>query len=116
MAEFRIEGFDELISKIEKMQITEQEERKALNIAGELIKQNVENESPVDTEKTKKSVKKQIKRIDGNMSCVIKVDKWYAKFQEYGTSQSKANVGWFEKAIRDKEKEAISLIAKELSK
>lgn len=116
MAEFRIEGFDELISKLEKMQITEQEERKALNIAGELIKQNVENESPLDLGKTKKSIKKQIKRIDGNMSCVIKVGKWYAKFQEYGTSQSKSNVGWFEKAIRDKEKEAISLISKELLK
>lgn len=116
MSEFNIEGFDELISKIEKMQITEQEERKVLNLAGELIKQNVENESPVDSGETRKFIKKQIKRIDGNMSCVIKVDKWYAKFQEYGTSQSKANVGWFEKAIRDKEKEAISLISKELLK
>lgn len=116
MAEFEIKGFDELISKVEKMQITEQEERKALNNAGELVKQNVEKESPVDTEETKKSVIKQIKRIDGNMSCVIKVDKWYAKFREFGTSQSKAHVGWFEKAVRDKEKEAISLITKELLK
>lgn len=105
-----MEGFDELFDMFEDMEISEQKERKALKAGGEVLFKSVQDNAPTDRGKLKKSIKKSIKRYDGDLSCEIKVNSFYGSFTEFGTSQDKSHIGWFEKAIKDAEDEAIERV------
>ena len=95
-----LEGFEDLTELFKDLEITEQEERAALNTIGNIVKEEIENNIPEDSGGMKKSVKKTIKRTDdGDLGVEVKIDKFYAKFQEFGTSQQKQNVGFFDRSI-----------------
>lgn len=105
-----LEGFDELFYMFEDMEISEQKERLALNAGGEILLKSIQDNAPIDTTNLKKTIKKSVKRVDGDLGCEIKVNSFYAGFKEFGTSQDKSHVGWFDKAVRNVENEAIERI------
>ena len=95
-----LEGFEDLTELFKDLEITEQEERAALNIIGNIAEESIDNNMPKKSEEMSKSVKKKIKRTDeGNLGVEVKVTKFYAPFQEFGTSQQKHNVGFFDRSI-----------------
>lgn len=97
-----LEGFEDLTELFKDLEITEQEERAALNTIGNMAKDSVDDNIPKKSEEMKKSVKKTIKRTDdGDLGVEVKITKFYAPFQEYGTSQQKHNVGFFDRSINN---------------
>lgn len=102
-------GFDNLIEELDKYEISEQKEKRALNAAGEIYKNAIEEAVVVKTGKSKRSVTKKIKRLDdGNLGCRIYIKNWYYNFEEWGTSRNKKNVGKVERAINDVTENAVN--------
>lgn len=106
--EMQTTGFDELIAELEGMEISEQKEKKALSEAGEVFKQAFEENIAVDTGRSKRNIKKTIKRLeDGNLGCKVYINSWYYKFEEYGNSKNKKNIGRIARAIENVTDEAV---------
>lgn len=108
--EMRFEGLDELADLVEDMEISEAKERKALTRGGLILQEAIRKAVVKDTGASKRSVKMQIKRVNGDMACVIKVNKWQYTFQEWGTSSNKKNVGKVERAINSASTKAVEVM------
>lgn len=108
---FEGDTFEDLIKEFEEMEISEEKQKKALKVGGAIIYKNVVDNAPYLKGFTKKSIKNKIKKIDGDIACVISVNSWDAIFTEFGTSKSRKHIGWFTRAVEDVEEEAVKKIA-----
>ena len=109
-----IEGFEDLEEYIQEMTLTENDKKTAMKAAIEPIGEEVRNNTPVKSEKLKKSVRTQVKKEGFATVGIVKMGEFYGKFQEFGTSQQKAHVGFFERAVNKSQNKAIGILSKEL--
>lgn len=115
-ASFKIEGFEDIFDMLDEMETTEQDKRRALNKAGDILKNSIEPSLSKRTGKLQKSVKKNIKRFDGEIGVMVHAGKFYDVFEEFGTSFASHNVGAFEKAVDNVAEEVVETVIKELLK
>lgn len=111
-----LDGFDDLETLLQDMTITEADEKKAMKKALKPIVDEIEKNTPERSKKLKKSIKRIVKREGLAIVGIVRLGKFYDVFQEFGTSQTKANVGFFEKSVNRSENEAIEVLRQELLK
>lgn len=111
--EIVIEGLEEFTEMLEGMTLTEEDEKKALRAAIKPIANEIEKNTPVLTGKLRK-VKKSVKKEGFATVGTVKLGAWWDIFQEFGTSQQKHHAGFFDRAVKTSENEAVSIVAKEL--
>lgn len=109
-----IEGFKEIEDLLQDMTITEADEKKAMNKALTPILTEVKKNTPHRTGKLRDSVVKNIKKEGFATIGTIKMKRFYDIFQEFGTSQQKAHVGFFERSVNKTQNEAIAILSKTL--
>jgi HK97 gp10 family phage protein len=109
-----IEGFEGLEDLLQQMTISESDEKNAMKKALEPVAKEIESNSPLGNSGRLKRLKIQVKKKDLATIGIIKTTAFYDIFQEFGTSQQKNNVGYFERSVRSKENEAISILFKNL--
>ena len=114
MSGIEIDGFEDWEEYVQSMTLTENDKRTAMKSAIEPIKEEVANNTPVKTKKLQKSIKTQVKKEDFAIAGIVRMGKFYDRFQEFGTSQQKANVGFFERAVNKSRGRAIGILAREL--
>lgn len=112
----RIEGLEEFEKMIQDAVIDDSDVKKAMRKALEPIMDAVEKNTPMRTGKLKKSVKKQVKTDGLGVVGVIKLGKFYDMFEEFGTSQQKHHVGFFDRAVRNSAAKSLNILGKELLK
>lgn len=109
-----IDGFDDLEELLQQMTISETDEKNAMKKALEPISNEIEKNTPEGNTKRLKRLKIQVKKEDLATVGIVKTTAFYDIFQEFGTSQQKSNVGYFERSVRSKENEAVSILFKNL--
>lgn len=126
MANIKLEGLEELIDKVNKLgQQGNEIKKKALDKAGELVKESMEKKAP-RSRTTKRHMAdnikiSEIKREDGIDYVNIGPNKgdnsefFYSKFTEWGTSKIPAQ-HWAEKSIQENSKEINNAISEELQR
>lgn len=114
MTGIEVTGLEDLIDDIESMTITDSDEKKIMKYAIEPAVQEVNNNAPRYKGDLQKDIKSTVKKVDFATVGQIKLNKWYSMFTEYGTSQSKAHVGWFERSINNTLDEVIARMAEGL--
>ena len=114
MARIELDGFDELNKLLESMTLSEDDEKKAISAALVPVEAEVQKNTPVDTEKLKKSIRAQVGKEDGQMVGKIILGDYHGRFQEYGTSTQNKNVGFFARSIRKSKDEAMRILKTEL--
>ncbi len=116
MSRIEVDGMDELMEMLNKMTISESDERKAMQLAIEPVREAVEKNTPIDTGKAKSSVKAKVSRKQGEIIGTVFIDELYLRHQEYGTSRQNKNVGFFARAVRASKDEALRLLKDNLIK
>lgn len=116
MASIEIDGFDDLEELLHDMTITEEDEKKAMKKALEPITNEIEKNAPESTKRLKNQIKSTVKKEDFATVGEIKLGAWYSGFQEFGTSTSKKNVGFFERSVNSTQNDAIQILSRELLK
>ena len=95
LARIELEGLEELINAVQRLGSEGRKiENKALKEAGAVMKEAIQNETPVRTGKLKNSITVSgIKTKDGVKYADVGPNKdgWYAKFAEFGTVKMRAN-------------------------
>ncbi|NFB32660.1 hypothetical protein EXN65_20030 [Clostridium botulinum] len=109
-----IEGMEEFKDMLEDMTLDEASERKAVRLAIEPIADEVEKNSPVGYAGKLKRISKTVKKDGFATIGTVKTKVFYDLFQEFGTSQQKKNVGYFERSVKSTEDKAVGILAKEL--
>lgn len=109
-----IEGLDEVMSMFEDMNITEEDERKALNNSTKGLEKSLESSTPKGKTGKLRKIKKSTKREGLGYTRTLSLGAFWDIFQEFGTSQQKRNVGFFERTVRQNENEVVDTLVKEL--
>lgn len=88
-------GIEGLITEVERLgKQGVRLENKALKEAGDVVKEAIQNETPVDTGTLKKSITvSRVKTKDGMKQVEVGPDDegWYGKFVEFGTVKIRSN-------------------------
>lgn len=126
MAKIQLEGMAELIDKVNKLgEKSEEIKKKALDKAGELVKDSMEKKAPRSSD-IKKHMADNIKvseiNKDNGVDFVMigpnkgdNTEFFYSKFTEWGTSKIPAQ-HWAEKSVIENEKEINKVIKDELQR
>ncbi len=117
MSGFELSGFEELETLLQDMTLTEAEEKKAVKKSIDVIAKVVESNTPIGkTGSTKKQIKTKVSKDDFSVTGQIIMGAFYTGFEEFGTSQQKHHVGFFERSVNSSQNEALEILAKELLK
>lgn len=111
-----IDGMEELQNLLQDMSLSEADEKKAMKKAITPVSNEVQRNTPYRTGRLKKSVKATVKKEGFATVGIVRTGQFYDIFEEYGTSKSKKNVGFFERSVNKTQNEAISILANELLK
>ena len=116
MSGFELSGFEELETLLQDMTLTEAEEKKAVKKSIDVIAKVVESNTPTKTGNMKKQIKTTVSKDDFSITGTLKMGAFYSMFEEFGTSQQKNHVGFFERSVNSTQNEALEVLAKELLK
>lgn len=112
----KTEGIDELIISLENADITENQERAILKKAIEPAIKALERDTPKGQSGKLEKIKAIIKKDGFATTATLKAGAFWGMFQEFGTSRSKKNIGYFHRSIKNTENEVIDRISKDLLK
>lgn len=111
-----LDGFDDLEQMLQDMTIDEADEKKAMKKAIEVIANEVDRNTPEGTTGRLKRIKKSVKKEGLATVGIVKMGAFYDIFQEFGTSYSKKNKGFFERSVNKTQNEALEVLSSELLK
>lgn len=109
-----LEGMEEFTDFLQGMTIDEDDEKKAVRQAIKPIADEIEKNTPEGNTKRLKKISKTVKKDGFATIGIVRTKAFYDLFQEFGTSQQKANVGYFDRSVKNTEDEALKILAKEL--
>ncbi|MGG5463488.1 HK97-gp10 family putative phage morphogenesis protein [Clostridium sp. B9] len=117
MATLEIEGFEEFEKLInEDMVLDESTKRRALRRGIKLIGKSIENNSPIGPSGRLSKIKIRMKNTGLATEATASSSAFYDLFQNFGTSEQKAHVGYFDRAVEDSEDKAIEAVSEEIFK
>jgi HK97 gp10 family phage protein len=116
MSSIELSGFEELETLLQEMTLTDTVKKKAMKSAVEVIAEEVRSNTPSETGSMKKQIKTKVNKNDFSVTGQVIMGAWYTGFEEFGTSQNKKNIGFFERSVNNSENEAIEVLTKELLK
>lgn len=106
-----LEGFEEFEQYVKSMALDATIKKQAIRSGIKVIGEGLENDTPRgptgELAKIKISVKENALATEGT----AKSEAFYDIFQEYGTSEQKAHVGYFDRSVEENTEEAISKVA-----
>ncbi|WP_195948146.1 HK97-gp10 family putative phage morphogenesis protein [Paraclostridium bifermentans] len=111
-----LDGFEEFQEFIEDMSLDISTKRQAVRVGINEIGKGLENDTPVgltgELAEIKTSVKENALATEGT----AKSNAFYDVFQNFGTSEQKAHVGYFDRSVESNTEEAISKVAETIFK
>lgn len=109
-----LEGMEEFADFLQDMTIDEADEKKAMREAIKPIANEVEKNTPVGNTGKLKKISKTVKKEGLATVGIVRTKAFYDLFQEFGTSQQKSNIGYFERSVENTKNEALSILTREL--
>lgn len=109
-----IEGLEEFEKTIQDMTITDLEAKAAIRAAIKPIADTIEKETPKGETGRLKKLSKTVKTNGLGYEGIVRAKAFYDIFQEFGTSQQKSHVGYFDRAVKSSEDEAINILSNAL--
>lgn len=109
-----IEGMEEFTEMLRNMTLTEEDEKRAVRKGIDIIDKSLDGQIPIGKTKRLSKRKKNVKKEGLATVGTTRLTAFYDFMREFGTSQSKTHAGFFERAVKSSENEAIETIAKEL--
>lgn len=108
-----LEGMEEFTDMLVDMTLDEADEKKAIREAIKPIAEEIEKNTTKRTGKLSK-LSKTVKRDGLATVGIIKTKTFYDIFEEFGTSNGKHNIGYFDRSVKNTEDKALEILAKEL--
>jgi len=114
MNSIELSGFSELENLLHDMTISEAKEKRAMKLAIAPMKAALELATPAGKTGKLKKIKTSVKKEGFATVGILRAGAFWGMFQEFGTSQQRAHVGFFENTIRRTERTALAILTNEL--
>lgn len=108
-----IEGMEEFTEMLENMTLTEEDEKKAVREAIKPIADEVEKNTTKRSGRLSK-ISSTVKKEGLATVGIVRTKQFYDIFEEFGTSMSKHNTGYFDRSVKNTDGKALEILAKEL--
>lgn len=105
-ATIELEGFEEVEQLISDLELDESTKKKVVKVGIDIIADSIESNSPKKTGRLSK-IKRKIENTGLAIEGTAHSTAFYDRFQDIGTSQQKAHVGYFDRAVDSSINEAI---------
>lgn len=99
MSYIKVEGFDEIYTDLDDMDISDYKKRKVLNGVADKAVKVASDASYKRTGRLSKSWEKRNKKVDGNVGVQVYSKSYHDIYNELGSSKNKSHVGFFSRAI-----------------
>ncbi|HCL4559274.1 hypothetical protein AL713_16025 [Clostridium botulinum] len=109
-----VEGMDEISKMFQDMTLSEADKRNAIRKGLDVVDKSLDEQIPIGKTKRLSKRKKSVKKEGLATIGTTRLTAFYDFMREFGTSQSKAHVGFFDRAVKSSENEAIEAVAREL--
>ncbi|MDQ0149216.1 HK97-gp10 family putative phage morphogenesis protein [Eubacterium multiforme] len=107
-----IEGMEEFEELLQNMVLDASDKKKAVRAGIKVIAKSIENKSPKGKTKRLSKIKTTVKDTGLSVEGIAHSKAFYDVFEEFGTSQQKKNIGYFDRAAQESSDEAINEVAK----
>ena len=111
MASVEVEGMEEFEELLQDMVLDINAKKKAVKAGIDIVAKSIENNSPKGKTGKLSKIKTSTKNTGLAIEGIAHSNAFYDVFEEFGTSQQKANVGYFDRAVQDSTDEAIEKVA-----
>lgn len=110
--DIQLEGYEEFEELLENMVFSPEDKKKSIRNGMKVIAKHLEEDTPKG--KTGKLSKIKTKVNDEGLYTegVAYSSAFYDIFQEFGTSEQKAHIGYFDRSVKNSEDEAVEAAAK----
>lgn len=112
MADIELEGFYEYEELLKNMTLSPELKKKAVRTGIKIIADKLEKDTPQGPTGELAEIKVKVKDLGLYVEGTASSKAFYDIFQNFGTSEQKANVGYFDKSVDDSESEALEQVAK----
>lgn len=107
-----LDGFDEYEELLKNMILSPELKKKAVRTGIKIIANGLEENTPQGPTGELAEIKVRVKDEGLYVEGTASSKAFYDIFQNFGTSEQKSNVGYFDKSIDDSESKALDEIAK----
>lgn len=111
MASVEVEGMKEFEELLQDMVLDVNAKKKAVKAGIDIVAKSIENNSPKGKTGKLSKIKTSTKDIVLGVEGTAHAKAFYDVFENFGTSQQKAHVGYFDRAVQDSTDEAIEKVA-----
>lgn len=116
VSEIVLEGMEEFEELLGDMVLDKNDEKKAVREGVKALAKGLEEDSPRGESGYLSKIKVSVKDTGLGIEGSAKSNAFYDKFQDYGTSEQKSNVGYFERSVKKNEEIAIEKVAETIFK
>lgn len=106
-----LDGYEEFQEFIENMSLDITTKKQAVRGGIKVIGNGLENDTPVGLTGELSEIKTSVKESNLSIEGIAKSNAFYDVFQNFGTSQQKAHIGYFDRSVESNTNEAISKVA-----
>lgn len=107
-----IEGFEDFSRFLGDMVLDMGTKRKAVREGINVVAKDLEENTPVGSTGELSEIKVTVRESFLAVEGIARSKAFYDIFQEFGTSEQKAHVGYFERSVTESEDEAVSRLAR----
>ncbi|WP_010293536.1 HK97-gp10 family putative phage morphogenesis protein [Clostridium senegalense] len=109
-----VEGLEEVTDMLKDATIDDADIKKGMRKAVNTIGDEIEMQTPKGKTRKLSKLKRTVKNDGLAVVGEIKLGMFYGIFQEFGTSRSKKNIGFFERSVTGTQDKVIEILSKEL--
>ena len=109
-----IDGMEEFETMLQEMTVSEEDEKKAMRKAIKPVKDALERDSPHGATGKLSKIKTTVKKEDLATVGILRAGAWWDRYQEFGTSKQKKNVGYFARLVDGNKDKTMKILADEL--
>ena len=106
-----LEGIEDFEKLLGNMVLSQSDKRKAVKSGITVIADGLEKDTPKGKNKKLSEIKVTIREKDLATEGVARSKAFYDVFQEFGTSEQKVHVGYFERSVDSNSEKAVSEMA-----
>lgn len=110
--DIKLEGYEEFEKLLENMVFSVEDKKKSVRNGIKVIAKHLEEDSPKGKTGKLSKVKTKIKDEGLYTEAIAYSSAFYDVFQEFGTSEQKSHVGYFDRSVKNNKDEAIEAVAK----
>ena len=114
--DIELDGYDEFEELLKNMTLDVADKKRAIRAGAKIVANSLEENTPVGKTGNLAKIKIKVKDKVLYTEATIQSKAFYDIFQNFGTSQQKAHIGYFDRSVEESTENAVKAVAEVIFK